>query len=63
MLFYDVKLINPQTKKVYFHKVGKKPDIPPKDVMEKFQGAMLVITMTTSLLSNDVDLDSDKKAS
>lgn len=52
MLFYEVKLINPQTKEIYYHKVGKKPELPCEALLRNFQGAMIVINTTTSLLNH-----------
>jgi hypothetical protein len=62
MLFYEIKLINPDTNETYFREVGPKPKIPSKEIMEKYQGALLVIT-TTSHLLNHRSQEDEKKAS
>lgn len=50
MLFYEVKLIHPETKEVYFEKTGPSPEMPNPETMKAHQGAILVIRTTDSLL-------------
>jgi hypothetical protein len=63
MLFYEIKLVNPDTNETYFREVGSKPKIPSKEIMEKFQGALLVITTTSHLLNSVQAQGEEKKAS
>jgi hypothetical protein len=63
MLFYEIKLVNPDTLETYFREVGPKPKIPSKEIMEKFQGALLVITTSGHILNQTPFLDDEKKAS
>lgn len=63
MLFYEIKLVNPDTNETYFREVGPKPKIPSKEIMEKFQGALLVITTTSHLLNHPSPAEDEKKAS
>jgi hypothetical protein len=51
MLFYDVKLVHPQTKEIYFQTISKRLELPPPEVFDRYQGAMLVINTTTFLVS------------
>ena len=43
MLFYEVKLINPETKEVYFTVTATKPTFPSKKIMDANRNAILVI--------------------
>lgn len=43
MMYYEVKLINPETKEVYFMKTSPKPKFPSQDFFDKYRGAVLVI--------------------
>ncbi len=43
MLLYEVKLINPETKEVYFMATSVKPKIPPQEIIDRFANAVLVI--------------------
>jgi hypothetical protein len=52
MLFYEVKLINPQTKEIYYQSTSKKAELPAQDIMQKYQGALLIIN-TTSINTED----------
>ena len=63
MLFYEVKLVNPDTNETYFREVSLQPKIPSKEIMEKYQGALIVITTTTHLLNHSQSDDGNKKAS
>lgn len=47
MMYYEIKLINPETKEVYFKVTSPKPKFPTKEVMDRFKGAMLVIRTTS----------------
>ena len=44
MLFYEIKLINPDTSEVYYQVIQEKPLLPSQDVFNQFKGALLVIT-------------------
>jgi hypothetical protein len=48
MLFYEVKLIHPQTKEIYYLVTSEKPQLPAKEVMDQFKGAVLVIRTTST---------------
>ena len=63
MLFYEVKLVNPDTNETYFREVSPHPIIPSKEIMEKYQGALIVITTTTHLLNHAHSEEGHKKAS
>jgi hypothetical protein len=46
MLYYQIKIINPETKEIYFETKCRKGELPKRDVMEKFPGAILIINTT-----------------
>jgi hypothetical protein len=48
MLFFHIRLLDPDTKEVYYEVYGPKPELPPKDLLKKYQGALLVINTTGS---------------
>jgi hypothetical protein len=52
MIFYDVQLIHPETKEIYFQKISEKPELPQKEVIDKYRGAMIIIKTTTSLCTD-----------
>lgn len=54
MIFYEIKLIHPQTKEIYFQSLGEKPQLPSKEVIKKFQGAVIVIKTTDSALKSKI---------
>ncbi len=43
MMYYEVKLINPETKEVYFMETSVKPQFPSPEFFDCHQGAVLVI--------------------
>lgn len=43
MLFYEIKLINPQTKEVYYKTFSPRPLLPSNEILNKFLGAVIVI--------------------
>lgn len=43
MLYYEVKLINPETKEVYFQSTGPKPKFPSQKFVDSHLGSVLVI--------------------
>lgn len=43
MMLYEVKLINPETKEVYFMETSVKPKIPSQEIIDQYEGAVLVI--------------------
>jgi hypothetical protein len=51
MLYYEVKLINPETKEVFFSATSLRPEFPSQDLMDRHQGAILVIRTTPNPLS------------
>lgn len=52
MLYYEIKLINPETKEVYFKVTSARPKFPSQEIMDRYRGAMLVIR-TTSMPDSD----------
>lgn len=46
MLYYEIKLINPETKEVYYKVTSEKPQLPTKEEMDRHKGAMLVVRTT-----------------
>ena len=44
MLFYEIKLINPQTKEVYYKTFSPRPLLPSNEILNKFLGAVMVIS-------------------
>ncbi len=42
MMIYEVKLINPETKEVYYMETSEKPKIPSQEIFGRFKGAVLV---------------------
>ncbi len=43
MMIYEVKLMNAETKEVYFMATSVKPKIPSQEIIDRFEGAVLVI--------------------
>lgn len=50
MIFFEVKLIHPETKEVYFKTIAPKADLPSKEVLDKYPGALLIINTLQSNL-------------
>jgi hypothetical protein len=50
MLIYVIKLIHPATKEVYYERSGKRPEFPSQQTMDAYQGAILIISTTNSIL-------------
>jgi hypothetical protein len=48
MLFYEVKLMHPQTKEIYYSVTSEKAQLPDKETMERYKGAILVIRTTST---------------
>lgn len=48
MLLYDVKLINPQTKEIYFQSLSIRPELPSEELIKKHIGAILIISTCDS---------------
>lgn len=46
MLYYEVKLLNPETKEIYFNVTSPKPTLPSPEILERHKGAILVIRTT-----------------
>jgi hypothetical protein len=60
MIFFEVKLINPETKEIYFKKIGKKPELPDQSILDKYLGALIIIDTKNSLLEEAMPSDSAK---
>lgn len=43
MLYYEVKLIHPETKEVYFNVTSTKPTLPSQKIFNQHKDAVLVI--------------------
>lgn len=43
MIYYEVKLIHPETKEVFFHVTAPKPQLPSKEILERHREAVIVI--------------------
>ena len=52
MLYYEVKLIHPETKEVFFNVTSVKPKLPSQDILDRYKGAILVIRTTSSPENN-----------
>ncbi len=46
VMYYEIKLINPETKEVYFKVTSARPKFPSQEILDRFKGAMLVIRTT-----------------
>lgn len=53
MLYYEVKLINPETKEIFFAEISVRPKFPSQNLIDEHQGAILVIRTTSNPLSED----------
>ena len=51
-MYYEIKLINPETKEVYFKVTSIKPKLPSQETMDRYKGAMLVIRTTSNPETN-----------
>ena len=52
MMYYEIKLINPETKEVYFKVTSPKPQFPSQEVIDRHKGAMLIVR-TTNIPDSD----------
>jgi hypothetical protein len=48
MLFYEIKLIHPQTKEIYYLVTSEKPQLPAREIMDQYKGAILIIRTTST---------------
>ncbi len=48
MLYYEVKLINPETKEIFFVVISPRPKFPSQNLIDQHQGAIIVITTTSN---------------
>jgi len=48
VLYYEIKLINPETKEVYFKVTSARPKFPSQEILDRYKGAMMVIRTTTN---------------
>lgn len=48
MLYYEIKLIHPETKEIFFSVTATRPKFPPKDLIDRHRGAIIVIKTTPS---------------
>lgn len=46
MLYYEVRLIHPETKEVYFFSSSPRPLLPSQEIIDRHQGAVLVVRTT-----------------
>lgn len=53
MLYYEVKLINPETKEIFFAEISIRPKFPSQKLIDQHQGAILIIRTTPNPLSED----------
>ncbi len=53
MLYYEVKLINPETKEIFFAETSVRPKFPSQSLIDQHQGAILVIRTTPNPVSKD----------
>jgi len=60
MIFFEVKLINPETKEIYFKKIGKKPELPDQSILDKYLGALIIIDTKNSLLDDATNSENKK---
>lgn len=60
MIFFEVKLINPETKEIYFKKIGKKPELPDQSILDKYLGALIIIDTKNSLLDDATNSENEK---
>ncbi|MFL5783895.1 MAG: hypothetical protein ACJ76H_04735 [Bacteriovoracaceae bacterium] len=42
-MLYEVKLINPETKEVYFTSLATKPQFPPQKLRDQYKAAIIVV--------------------
>lgn len=61
MIFFEVKLVNPETKEIYFKKVGKRPELPDQTILDQYQGALIIIDTKNSCLEDLTSHSQDKK--
>lgn len=43
MMLYEVKLMNPETKEIYFIETSEKPKLPSQEIIDRYYGAVIVI--------------------
>lgn len=48
MLYYEVKLINPETKEIFFAVTSPRPKFPSQSLIDEHQGAIIVIRTTSN---------------
>lgn len=60
MIFFEVKLVNPETIEIYFKKIGKKPELPDQSILDQYQGALLIIDTKCSCLDHSAINPKDK---
>ncbi len=53
MLYYEVKLMNPETKEVFFRAISPRPKFPAQNLIDQHYGAILVIRTTSNPQSED----------